>query len=75
MDFYTKKIISELVVLEKDKNKAAKKSKLTFNDDDDDDDDEEDISLHNDIEYDLKKEISAYTKLQVNVQDVLDFWR
>ena len=76
MDFYTKKKISELVVLEKDKNKAAKKSKLTFNDDDDDgDDDEEDISLHNDIQFDLKKEISAYTKLQVNVQDVLDFWR
>jgi hypothetical protein len=71
-DFYTIKKVKELVPLQEEK-KTQKKFGLNF-DDDDDDDDENNIGETELVVLDLKKEITAYCKLQVNQQNVLEFW-
>ncbi len=58
-----------MIPLVESRKRDAKKFKLTFDDDEDDSDDNETIEL------DFKKELSAYSKMAVIQQNVLDFWR
>ena len=69
-DFYVTKKISEIIQIEK-VTTESKKFKLSF--DDADDDSESDTDTF--ITLDLKKEINEYTRLAVNQQNVLEFWR
>jgi hypothetical protein len=66
-DFYTKKKVKELVPLQEEK-KTQKKFRLNFDGDDDDENDTGESEL---AVLDLKKEITAYCKLQVNQQNLV----
>jgi len=54
-----------------EEKKPKKLFRLNFNDDDDDENDNGESEL---VVLNLKKEITAYCKLQVNQQNVLEFW-